>query len=252
MTPAVLILDFETTGLSPKEALPIEIGFILYQNKKIKSLHSFMIDQPTIEELPKEIEKLLDITTDEYKASAIYSEDIILSYLLALESSFEYFIAHNSLGFDELFFKEMITRHNADNKYQLLYDKPWLDSMIDIDYQESIQSRKLQYIASEFGYANPYQHRALFDCIALAKILDQYNIEEIIERAKSPMYDVQVQVKPPWDDSGVSTDYAKSKGFKWNPAKKIWSRKIRESECSQENFDYPIIILGKVERHAAK
>lgn len=247
----ILILDFETTGLDSKTDFPVEIGFILYSNKKLLSISSFLIDQE-IEKLPDTIEELIDLKTESWKQNAIANEKYVLRYINAMRFNFGYFIAHFGLQFDELFFKEMVNRNNQENEFDDLLKIPWLDSSIDCLYPKHITTRKLQYIASEYGYVNPYQHRALFDCIALAKILDHQDIDLMIERSKEALYDIEIEVAKPWTDGSVSKDYAKNNGFKFNPESKTWSKKMLEKEYSQTVFEYPVKITNKVVRNEGK
>jgi DNA polymerase III subunit epsilon len=210
-------IDIETTGLVADKDTILEIGLALWDvdSKKLHVCESMLITSDI--KYSEESEKVHGITDDMIMYSGLRLEDAILKLRWYCDNS-EYFVAHNGNAFDRLFLDKWFLKE-ADLS---LAEKPWIDTMTDIPYPKHIKTRKLDYLAMEHGFINPFPHRALFDTMTMLRILSQYNIEEVLVLTKSPMIRVVALVS--FDDK----DKAKTAGYKWDAEKKQWYRNIKE------------------------
>lgn len=99
---------------------------------------------------------------------------------------------------------------------------------------------KLKYLACERGFINPFPHRALFDVMTMLRILSEYDIERMAERAGP---------ERPFEGarhlSGEGSSQAK--GYYWKDGKGSWVRGFKADEVEREIAAAPFL----VERFAA-
>ena len=93
--------------------------------------------------------------------------------------------------------------------------------MIDIPYPSVIRTRSLTALCAEHGFLNPFPHRALFDVAAMFKLLSNYDINRIVEIAKTPIIWIRARV------SYDARQKAKDEKFMWDPNNKFWVRQVR-------------------------
>ncbi|TGM48696.1 hypothetical protein EHQ92_12755 [Leptospira biflexa] len=106
----------------------------------------------------------------------------------------------------------------------ILSKKKWIDTLYDINYPDSIKTRKLNYLAFEHGYSPYISHRALFDVFTLIRIVSKYNFEEILYNSNFPLCKFYIDI--PFEQK----DFYKDKGYFWNPELKLWSILGRENK----------------------
>ena len=118
--------------------------------------------------------------------------------LVELMKGCDYIVAHNA-KFDKGFFEKEVKNYGIDCNVSEL---KWIDTYLDVPYPESIQTRKLTYLAAEHGILNTNAHRALFDVVVMLNILKKYSMQEVIQRSESPS--VQVVAKVSFDEKDLS------------------------------------------------
>lgn len=228
----LLGLDLETTGVNFEKDRVIEIGLVLWDtdlNMPLQMYSEFICepDRPgkdtdhVLTEIPDSVLKEFGIDM-EMNGDAALLFDVINKMVLEAD----YIVAHNGNQFDKIMLQNFFDRYGE--RFPAL---PWIDTLTDINYPPHCVSRNLMYLAAFHGFVNPFPHRALFDVMTMFQILKHYNIEEIIER--SQMIDVTVQAIVSFDNK----ELAKAQKFQWNPEKKIWSKKMKESDVTEQWID---------------
>lgn len=230
------ILDFETTGLSPKEDRVISYGLLIVERKSFRLVDTkgSLVYPLGPFSISPEITELTGITKDDvvtfgestYKAFDQLSENC--KYLDCV-------IAHNGTNFDKLFYEEELLKlENLQAGIVPNTINHWVDSSVDVVYSPKIQTRKLTYLCAEHGFANPFPHKAVTDCLALYQVLKNYDFEEIFKRSLEKNITIKALVEKPWLDSGESKEKAKALGFRWDGEKQHWTKTIKEGELSKE------------------
>lgn len=228
----ILSLDFETTWtapVNPKICRIREIGAVLFdwENKRPLKLYSEFIHDEDHPMSPKELVDLTGITDEMVKEFGIPLTKG-LHELRNMFSLSDFIIAHNGNGFDK-----PLLLAECDRKLTYLPERPWIDSKMDIDYPPHMKSHKLTHLCGEHGFLNPFSHRAIFDALAVLKILTQYPIEPIIESAKQPNCKVVANV------SFQERDKAKLRGYYWDGENKYWWKELKLHKAEKEKQEAP-------------
>jgi len=222
-------IDFETTGLDFNKDRVIEIGAVLWSTKlkaPVKLFSEFIHDE-TYPELMEEITKITGITKDLLGAWGYYPQEAFL-LLTALMQKAEFVVAHNGNEFDKKFYEAECSRLDITPAAT-----KWLDTTLDVPYPDSIHTRKLSYLAAEYGFLNPFPHRALFDVCTMLKVMSHFDIETIIKYSEEPLVSMQADCRPPWEDGGLSSNKAKELYFRWVNDKKVWIRQVKQSKAPE-------------------
>ncbi len=161
-----IILDLETTGLSPVQDSILEIGIMVIRNQTVQAEQSWLIrsEKP----IPPDIQKLTGITDTLCNAEGVLLTDA-LDELYDLIDETELICWHAS--FDIAF----LERAFEQNQYTLP-DFHFTDAETLVRKQISgLPNYKMQTAAAHFGINTPQQHRALPDCQMLYGILLKLN-----------------------------------------------------------------------------
>jgi DNA polymerase-3 subunit epsilon len=240
----LLGIDIETTGLDFETDYITEIGWVLVDTSHAKPLlvESHMVwDKAFYEwdEMPEIIVELTGIT----KAMLAEFGQPFLEVMQRLQSTIklynvEYIVAHNGLGFDKPFIQAMLKRHGKDPSMQT----PWLDTKEDVPYPKKMRQRNLTNLAAEHGFLNPFPHAAVFDVMAMLKVLGHYDIEEVLEYRNAPWVIVRAMV------DYNRREEAKSRGYGWQEAggkkfDKCWVKRIKEAELEKEQSEAPFKVV---------
>src|SRR5690349_19859099 len=127
---------------------------------------SCLVHDADYPESPPQLVELTGITDEMLKKRGVYPGKA-LDQLTRLMNEADYVVAHNGANFDKPIYRMECQRHSITAS-----GKPWIDSRTDVPYPSKIKARKLTHLAAEHGFANPFQHRALFDCLTMLKILE--------------------------------------------------------------------------------
>lgn len=225
----LLGFDAESTGLSFEKDKIIEVGAVIWctESRAPKLIYNELVMWPDFTGLSQEIVNLTGITADDV---ADYGKPPleVFTYLLNLIKSCNYVVAHNGNAFD----KPMLIA--ALNKLELeLVEKPWIDTMTDIDFSSSVKTRNLPHLCADHGFLNPFSHRAVFDVLSMFKVLDKYDIYSVLALASEPVVLMQAICKAPWEDQGKSTTIAKQNGFRWDGDNKRWVKQVKKSQAEK-------------------
>ena len=208
----LLIIDTETTGLKPEEgSIAIEVGAILYSVPYRAPLQSVAFLIPTDENPAAHINGIEPgLTTAEQPWRSG------LAFFQEMAASADVAVAHNA-EFDRKWFGVGQLPH-------LHLD--WLCSIEDFAWGD-LPGRSLRDLALAHNIAvTPDVHRALPDCQLLASVLSRRDdLEELIELARRPKATYRALV------SFTNKDEAKSRGFRWNPEKKHWLKRLTDEQA---------------------
>jgi DNA polymerase III alpha subunit (gram-positive type) len=221
----LLAFDLETTGLDFVKDRPIEVGAILYSTGQQKCLESQGFLVKTDAAISAEITKLTGITQQAVDKFG-YESDDSLAAVTELMNQADAVIGHNVVRFDKRMLQAWQARHGWDG---CAPEKLWIDTYTDLPDTEV---GKLTLMAANAGFLNMFPHSALADCQTVLKLIEsenpttkeKYDINKIVERAKSPTIVVQAH------QARHQNDLAKKAKFRWYPEKKMWWKFVKEMD----------------------
>lgn len=224
----LLSLDFETTGLSPENDRVIEVGSILYSTGQKKCLESSGFLVKTDVPISKEIAELTNIHPAAVTKFGFESKDGLDNVIGMMEMS-EAIVGQNVIRFDKKVLEAWAHREGAS-----IPEKLWIDTRTDLP----VEGKGLTYQAADHGFLNLFPHSALADCQTVLKLVSMYDINVIVERAKSPT--IVLVGKQDRSDN----DLAKKRKFRWNPDYKLWWKTIKtlDYEKEVEGCPFPIAL----------
>lgn len=216
----LLIIDTETTGLSPDTDQCIELGAVLFHvpSRSVLSQVSFLL--PCERNAAESINGIAAAVTrleQPWQAS--------LACFEAMVASADALVAHNA-NFDRQWF--------GRGDLPLL-EKPWICSMEDIHWPPDRQLRptpSVRDLALAYGVPVWAAHRALTDCVYLAQVFERCpDLEALLVAACEPRCLYRAQI------SYADRQLAKQAGFRWNgPVAGAWSRRLSEREAQALPF----------------
>ncbi|MFT5298074.1 MAG: DNA polymerase-3 subunit epsilon [Colwellia sp.] len=227
----VLGVDVETTGLSSESDKIIEIGAVVWDTEVDKPIailsHLININKSTSDviRLSNKIIQLTDITDIDLDIFGV-EEQQALTELLTLVDKCDYIVAHNGNKFDKPFIDNALKTHG------LVIDKPWIDSLYDVPYNESIKSKKLTELAIHHDCPNDYSHRAVFDVLTMLRVCSYYDWQEIIDLQKIPVITIVANI------SDKESEEAKSAGFYFDRNTSQWKKKIKEIQLNSLCYSF--------------
>lgn len=236
----VLLIDTETTGLDTSNDRIIEIGCVVWDVNKHLPIHTYMHlmwdeSYPPITEV---ITKVTGIEESFLKKYGLNPKAVLRDLEWIIEKfEIEYMVAHNGNRFDRPILMAEQKRNSID-----AVKKNWIDTRIDLSWDIPRKCNKLGHLAADIGFVNPFPHRALFDCLTLGKILSNFNFEEVMKRAASPLIHVKAEVS--FDEK----EKAKERGFRWEKLEdktypKWWVREMKECDLEALKKEAPFKIV---------
>lgn len=221
MPQRLLILDTETTGLTPERHQCIEVGAILFDvaSRSVLSQLSFLLP---CERNPAEMVNGI--------AAAVTRLDQPLETALRL---FEELVAS----------ADAVVAHNAAFDRQWFgigglpaIERPWICSMEDIRWPEERRLRatpSVRDLALAYGVPVWAAHRALTDCIYLAQVFERCtDLELLLQQAIEPRLLYRAVL------AYSERHLAKAAGFRWNqPLAGAWSRRLSAREAAGLGFE---------------
>ena len=225
----ILSLDFETTGLDFQKDRIIEIGAVLYSTNQKKCLESLGCLVQTDIPITEEITGITSIHPAAVKRFG-YDQEMAFNSLQRMIEDADALTGHNVLRFDSNMYKSWAGRLNLKP-----VDKLWIDTMIDIKGHEG---KKLSYLAADHGILNLFPHSAMADCQTVLAIIEKYDINELVARAKTPTVVIRGR------QDRTQNDLVKKAKFRWNPDRKIWWRPTKECDVQElmNSLSFPISV----------
>lgn len=228
----VTIFDLETSGINVEESQPIEFGAILYsvEHNTILSQVSALLPAKSNEAF--EINRI-DLSCmekkEDYETIGLCSGSSFRLLERFVEAS-DFVVAHC---------KEFDMSWNFLNTLS----KPWLCTYDDFLWPNISKPTNLVNLALSLGVPVFSAHRAMADCSTIANIFshfDKKTLQELFEVAVKRSQDEIVEIVA--EVSYADKEKAKSKGFTWKSAARVWSKRVRASELIKEteglDFNY--------------
>lgn len=215
----ILVLDTETTGLSPANANMTEVAACVYhvESKAILQTYQTLIYSATNE--TAEITGITQESLNEMQNIAFNPNSIV-----ALSNRCDALMAHNA-QFDRGFIE----------KYCGIINKPWICSQRHIRFPKEGKSKRLGHICVDHGIPVLSAHRALTDVMLLVQLLnitpnliDQLN--KILSGQGIQLYQAVVPIS--------DKEKAKAAGFTWNSGAKRWEKEMFADEIA--NLGFPV------------
>lgn len=216
----LLIIDTETTGLSPDTDQCIEVGAVLFHvpSRSVLSQVSFLLPcehnaAEAVNGIPAEVTRL----DQPWQAS--------LACFQAMVAAADALVAHN-VNFDRQWFGRGALPP---------LEKTWICSMEDIRWPPDRQLRptpSVRDLALAYGVPVWAAHRALTDCVYLAQVFERCpDLEQLLHAACEPRHLYRAQI------SYADRHLAKQAGFRWNePVTGAWSRRLSQRELEDLPF----------------
>jgi DNA polymerase-3 subunit epsilon len=216
----LLILDTETTALSPEEGQCIEVGAILFQvaGRAVLAQVSFLLPAASNPAAHVNgIDAAITRLPQPWQAG--------LQCFEAMLAAADALLAHNA-AFDRQWFGHGLLPAVA---------KPWICSMEDIRWPAERHLRaspSVRDLALAYGVPVWAAHRALTDCIYLAQVLERCaDLEQLLAAALEPRRLFRACL------SYSERQQAKEAGFRWNePVRGAWSRRLSDREAAALPF----------------
>ncbi len=219
----ILILDTETTGLSPEQGVCIEVGAVLFDvgSRAVLQQLSFLLPcqanpAEAINGIPAAVTRLPQPT------------EAALALFAALVAAADVVVAHHA-AFDRQWFG-----HGALPALAI----PWICSMEDIRWPADLQLRpnpSLRDLALAHGVPVWAAHRALTDCDYLVHVFQRCaQLEGLLVAAQEPRELYRARL------SYAERHLAREAGFRWNdPVAGAWSRRLSKREA--EALPFPVL-----------
>lgn len=213
-----LIVDVETTGLEASKDKVIEIGICEFgwedgASPILLNMYGGLQDPGSA--LPPEITKITGITD-----AALRGQEIDWQLVRSLWERATIVIAHNA-QFDRSF---LMARPELRDM-----PKHWACSVRHIDWEEQgMGSRKLQYLAADHGFVNPFAHRALFDCATTFRLVAPH-MKELVTNSYEPEYKI-IAAQSPFE----SKDVLRARGYRWDNEGRVWHKTILSKHLAEE------------------
>jgi DNA polymerase-3 subunit epsilon len=216
----ILLLDTETTGLSPETDRIVEVGLVRWSvtHRAVLSTWSELVQGPDnaargVNGIPPEA---LPLGTTLERALAIIDRyakrsDIIVAQRAEFDRSFIE-AAGLTIG-------------------------PWVCSKFDVEWPEGKPGDGLIGLALAHGVPVTGAHRALTDCLLLARLFERvaekHDVRAMLERAMLPRQTYQATVS--YDDR----EKAKAAGFAWDGATKRWTLRLTPEAAAA--LPFPVV-----------
>lgn len=219
----IAIIDTETTGLDPRTDKLLEVGAVLFSLKYGSVIHcaSVLVDNGLPADFSRDSEKVHGIPMD--MLSAGESVDKADRMVRWIASGADAFVAHHA-DFD----REWLFEETAASK-------PWICTCNDITWPNAGDSRKLVDIALANGVGVVDAHRALTDCLTIARVLTRLHKDGV---------DLAALLAPGLRPKSTyislagfdEKDLVKANGFRWAPNERVWWRKMADEDAAALPF----------------
>jgi DNA polymerase-3 subunit epsilon len=228
----LLIVDLETTGLTPGECQVIELGAILYSVPYHCVIQQLSTLFPVLENPAEVVNRI----SADASVEACDRYPLLLQVFQQWVEDADYLVAHNA-EFDRQWFGQAPLP---------AIHKPWLCTYQDFIWPMNLKPVNLVTTALNHGIGVSAAHRALTDCQLIAALFDRVEayqsgqlkslVEQAIQRSQEPTLTIIAQV------SYANRDLAKAQDFRWNSETRQWIKQLRRSDLEKEQPLYPFQI----------
>lgn len=211
----IAILDTETTGIDPTKDAVIELAVVLWSipNASIIAAYSEIIIHPD-----NPAQTVNHISPELLQDGAPRPEVFRLAETIVRKA--DVIVAHRA-EFDRSF---------CNGAFDPI---PWCCSKLDIRWPQSKPGDSLIYVAAAHGVPITTTHRALSDCLLLARCFERvaemgHDVFDMMCQAMVPkkLYEVADRRYDP-----ARNELAKSLGFQWQSAEKRWTKRMTDTDA---------------------
>ncbi len=206
----IAIVDTETTGMDHARDRVIEIGVVLVNidHAAVVSCFSSLIrddgQPPDSEKINRIPSSLLPLAPEPLQVWGQVRRYVDASKAIC---------AHNA-DFDRAFVPEDIRN-----------SKPWICTQDDLSWPNAGDGKSLISIALAHGVGVSHAHRALTDCMLIARLFERLkesgvDLRAFLRRGLRPKAKFKALV------SYDTNHLAKAAGFRWTPDRKMWLRSM--------------------------
>lgn len=226
-----VIVDVETTGLDHGSDAMIQFAMRRFRYDadgvitRIGASHSFLEDPGR--PIPPEITRLTGIEDADVAGRRFPDEDVVWALTRA-----SIVVAHNA-AFD----RKWIERRFPDAA-----GLAWACSMADVPWPRfGLDGRKLGFLGMQCGFFYD-AHRADVDVDAVIALLRHRVDEDGADAGRTAMSVMMANARADsWLISAVGAsfdvkDRLRARGYRWNPAAKVWAKEVRDDERLAEEF----------------
>ena len=242
----ILMLDFETSGLSPEADRITEVGALLVNEKwdKVASFNHLIYDKDASPITP-EITALTGISDSLLMEKGKPATEVFEA-LGMFAGKVDFAVAYNE-EFDSGMFRAAMKKYTLDMipEISMLLQTPWLCAMKDVEKNYNLKCWKLGHLCLDHGLAvDPsVLHRAIDDIELTRRML--VHIGEtprgMVQFRHEPWAFLRALIPAPWEDNGVGKGQAQKLGYTWEQAKgdpqkfeKAWVKKVKERFVDEE------------------
>lgn len=230
----IAFFDFEATDKDPETCRITQLAVSIY-NEKGKELYHYssLVYDESYPQINETAAAITGLSLEQLKDYGI-SPGAALTHFNSVANGCDFLCAHNLRGFDWPLLSAECARLGLIPPVS-----PCIDTRYDLPYPNHIETRKLLYLAAEYGFANPMAHSARHDVDAMAYLFFKFDLDTIITRSQSPELWLRADVK--YDDRQL----AKDRKFMWDGDQKIWVKKVKELDINEEitKAKFPILTL---------
>lgn len=232
----LLGLDFESSGLQIGSIGITEVGMVKWDTDLCAPIQmtGYLVDPGPEVTWEPGVEKINGLTPQICDKYGMPDERAARTMLSWYQSS-DIAVAHNGLEFDKPLLQWWAQKYKLDDQP----GKLWIDTKCDIEIPARNSSR-LVYMAADHGFLNPFPHRAMFDVMTMMTILSRYDLDKVIETAKSPKLTIRAMVEY------ADRELAKQRGYHWHADTKMWLMSVKECNLEKEKAaaDFAITVLA--------
>lgn len=224
----ILILDTETTGLSPTTDRIIELAMLVVSvdtgsGKPFGALEAFEGFEDPGMPIPEIARQVTGITDEMVRGQRLDDERV-----QAMVARADLIVAHNA-GFDRAF---------VEARFAEFSSKPWACSFMDIDWKaRGAESAKLSALAQDRGWFYD-AHRAQVDCHALLQVLASPDtlgpgtgLSRLIEAMDRPSFRLRATGAP-----FEGKDRLKARGYRWDGEARVWFIHLDSAEALEDEL----------------
>lgn len=232
------VFDLEATDKDVQTARITQAAISIYDTDRgwaevyHYSTLCYEADYPELNEVAAAITGISRTQLERFGVSA----KTTIIHLLRVFDQCDYVAGHNIRNFDI----HLLSCEKA--RFCIVDDvsRKYIDTRFDVPWPSHIETRKLLYLAAEYGFANPMAHSARHDVDATAYLLKQFDLSTVLARSKSP--EVWIQAMVTYD----TKEKAKAKKYAWNADRKVWLKQVKECDLDAEikSSDFKVAIVN--------
>lgn len=222
----ILVLDVETSGLSPETDNVVEVAAVRW-SPQYGVIQCVSTPKPVIENPAASVNGISPEMTQRINQDDL---DCALDMIDQMASRCDWVTSYNE-DFDRPWFEQ--------GKVGTLFKGRWFDAM-ELKYPRAGQKRDLvnMCVAHEIGVVSA--HRALDDCLMLCRLMGCVeDLETQVERAARPRVLVKACIR------FEENDLARDAGFRFNQlVPKAWARKMPLEDAEELPFRWTLVQPG--------